>query len=176
MVLKILHKIAHMWHKFNSNYKFRLVNCNLDKIVIGSDVNRGFEIRYPSKLSIGDGTVINGMCMINAMGGVTIGKYCHIAKGLTLYSHNHNYKSTTCIPYDGNDLLRPVSVGDAVWIGANVTVAPGSKIGHGVIISNGAVVFGSIPDCAIVRGNPAEIIGYRDVAVFWKLYKDGRLE
>ena len=72
--------------------------------------------------------------------------------------------------------MRPVSIGDCVWIGANVTIAPGAKIGDGVIISSGAVVFGEIPSCAIIRGNPAVIIGYRDRAVFEKLYSENKFK
>ncbi len=108
--------------------------------------------------------------------GVEIGKYCHIAKGLTIYSHNHNWKSEEYIPYDDANIKKPVVIGDCVWIGCNVTIAPGAKIGDGVIISSGAVVFGEIPPCAIVRGNPAEVIGYRDKDVFRKLYADRKFK
>ena len=64
--------------------------------------------------------------------GVEIGKYCHIAKGLTIYSHNHNWKSEEYIPYDDANIKKPVVIGDCVWIGCNVTIAPGAKIGDGV--------------------------------------------
>lgn len=104
-------------------------------------------------------------------GGVEIGRYCHIAKGLTIYSHNHNWKSQVSIPYDDTEIIKPVKVGDCVWIGCNVTIAPGTTIGDGVIISSGSVVFGIIPPCAIIRGNPAQVIGYRDKEVFENLYK-----
>ena len=107
-------------------------------------------------------------------GGVKIGKYCHIAKGLTIYSHNHNWKSEEYIPYDATDIMKPVKIGDCVWIGANVTIAPGAEIENGVIISSGAVVFGHIPRCAIVRGNPAEVIGYRDKDVYDRLETAGK--
>lgn len=110
------------------------------------------------------------------MGGVKIGKYCHIAKGLTIYSHNHNWKSKEYIPYDDSDIMKPVSIGDCVWIGCNVTIAPGAHIGDGVIVSSGAVVFGDIPSCAIVRGNPAEVIGYRDKDIFNKLYLEEKFK
>ena len=38
----------------------------------------------------------------------------------------------------------------------------------------GSVVFGHIPKCAIVRGNPATVIGYRDVESFERLFKEGK--
>ena len=172
MVLKLINKIVNMMRQYQSNAIFKLVNCDINKICIGPELNYGFEIRHPEKLNIDNGTVINGLCMINAFGEVFIGKYCHIGKGLTLYTHNHNFKSEEAIPYDNKEVLRTVTIGDAVWIGANVTIAPGVKVGHGVIISTGSVVFGEVPDCAIVRGNPAEVIGYRNKKVFWNLYSE----
>jgi len=155
---------------------FKKAKCNFDKLIIRPEVPDNFTILYSENLEIGDYTVINGDCFINAKGGVKIGKYCHIGKGLTIYSHNHNWRSKEFIPYDEKDILKPVNIGDAVWIGANVTIAPGAKIGDGAIISIGSVVFGEVPECAIVRGNPAKIVGYRDKNVFYKLYAEGRLK
>lgn len=174
MVLKILKKLEHLFYRYLNRNIFSQVNCNIAALSIGPEVYRGFDIKHPQNLTIGDGTAISGDCLINEWGGVKIGRYCHIAKGLTVYSHNHNFKSEEFIPYDNLELLRPVEIGDAVWIGANVTIAPGVKIGHGVIVSSGAVVFGEIPDCAIIRGNPAEVIKYRDKEIFWKLYNEGK--
>ena len=65
----------------------------LNNVVFGPELDKRFEVRHPQNLSIGYKTVINGDCFINALGKVTIGKFCHIAKGLTIYSHNHNWKS-----------------------------------------------------------------------------------
>lgn len=108
--------------------------------------------------------------LYKCVGGVKIGHHCHIGKGLTIYSHNHNWHSEDLIPYDKKVILRPVSIGNCVWIGCNVTIAPGATIGDGVIISSGAVMFGDIPACYIVRGNPATIIGKRNEQIFNKLY------
>lgn len=102
-------------------------------------------------------------------GGVKIGHHCHFGKGLTIYSHNHNWHSEEYIPYDDKDILRPVEIGDCVWAGCNVTIAPGAKIGDGCILSSGAVVFGTIPPCSIVRGNPGVVIGKRDEETFMRL-------
>lgn len=171
MTRRFIKKIIRKWNTYLAYQEFR--GAQLDHVILGPELDKRFEIRFPEKLEVGYKTVISGDCFINARGGVKIGRYCHIAKGLTIYSHNHNWKSQTYIPYDDMDIEKPVSIGDCVWIGCNVTIAPGSKIGNGVIISSGAVVFGEIPSCAIIRGNPAVVIGYRDVEVFDRLYKAG---
>ena len=169
---KILDKIYYFLHLYRNRWLFKHVQCDIKSINIGPDVYDNFHIKCSKKLIIGVGTAINGDCYINASGGVSIGKYCHIGKGLTIFSTNHNYKSEEYIPYDNNIINREVIIGDAVWLGANVTIAPGAKIGNGVIISSGSVVFGDIPDCAIIRGNPAKVIKYRDKDIFYKLFKE----
>src|SRR5207237_5730501 len=45
-------------------------------------------------------------------------------------------------------------------IGANATILPGITIGEQAMIGAGAVVTRSVPPNAIVRGNPARIVGY----------------
>jgi len=171
-MFRILKKLERYYYSWINKKIFSKVNCSISEICIGPEVQKDFDIKHPQNLSIGKGTALNGALTINALGGVSIGCSCHIAKGFTVYSHNHNFKSEEYIPYDSINLLRPVEIGDAVWIGTNVTIAPGSKIGHGVIISSGSVVFGDVPDCAIIRGNPAEVIKFRDEEVFWKLYQE----
>lgn len=63
-----------------------------------------------------------------------------------------------------NSYLRknePVIIGNDVWIGANVVILPGVKIGDGAIIAAGAVVTKDVEDYAIVGGVPAKVIKYR---------------
>ncbi|MBB2186344.1 CatB-related O-acetyltransferase [Gluconacetobacter liquefaciens] len=54
----------------------------------------------------------------------------------------------------------PVIKNDA-WIGANVTLLPGITIGNGAVVAAESVVTRSVPDYAIVGGNPAKIIKFR---------------
>lgn len=165
-------RLTEKWYSLLNTYLFRKVKC--ENIVIGPDYNRNFVIKHPERLEIGSGTAINGDCYIHAWGGVRIGRFCHIGKGLTVFSHNHNYRSQKSIPYDEVNLSRPVTIGDAVWIGSNVTIAPGTTVGEGAILSVGSVVFGTVPPCAIVRGNPAQVIGYRDRQVYEKLRAENK--
>jgi len=172
MIFQIIDKLLNKYHYYENRSLFKKANCDISTLNIGAEVNTGFVIKFPEKLSIGDGTSISGNCLINALGNVKIGRSCHIAQGLVIYSHNHNFKSEESTPYDAANIFKETSIGDVVWIGANVCIAPGAKIGNGVIISMGSVVFGEVPDGAIMRGNPAQVVGYRDMKVFKKLYEE----
>ncbi|MDH4944069.1 acyltransferase [Sulfurimonas sp. C5] len=110
---------------------------------------------------------------IECSGGVTIGKYFHTGRGLTIFSTNHNYENTTRIPYDDVSIDKPVVIKDFVWCGANVTIVPGVIIGEGVVIGAGSVVTKNIPDYAVIGGNPAKIIKFRDIDEFQKLKSSG---
>ena len=56
-----------------------------------------------------------------------------------------------------------------MWFGNRVLVLGGVKIGEGSILAAGAVVCKDVPPLAIVGGNPARIIKFRDKEHFEKL-------
>lgn len=107
-------------------------------------------------------------------GGITIGKNTAIGEGCFFITTNHNYKSETCVPFDNIGIKQPIKIGDNVWIGARSKICPGVRIDDGAIVAMGSVVTKSVPKCAIVGGNPAKIIKYRDIDIYNKLAKDGK--
>jgi|SRR5436190_13413079 len=54
----------------------------------------------------------------------------------------------------------PVIVEDDVWIGPNVTILKGVRIGAGAFIEAGALVTHEVPPRARVLGNPAQVVGF----------------
>ncbi len=54
--------------------------------------------------------------------------------------------------------VRPVRIGDNVWIGRHAIIHPGVTIGEGSIVSAGAVVMSDVPPMSVVAGNPARKI------------------
>ncbi len=55
-------------------------------------------------------------------------------------------------------IAEPVTIGNDVWIGGNVTILPGITIGNNVVVAAGAVVTKDIPDNTLVGGVPARKI------------------
>ena len=58
----------------------------------------------------------------------------------------------------GLEIALPITVGDNVWIGANVSVLPGVSIGSNTIIGAGSVVNKDIPEGVIAAGIPCKVI------------------
>lgn len=55
-------------------------------------------------------------------------------------------------------IASPVTIGNDVWIGGNVTILPGIHIGNNVVVAAGAVVTKDISDNTLVGGVPAKFI------------------
>lgn len=153
-------------HRLSQKLGFTVnfVNQGNGGLIFGGDLSK-FSIDKTSHLKSGT--------FIECSGGVKIGKYFHAGRGLTIFSTNHNYMSNKMIPYDSTVIEAPVEINDFVWCGANVTIVPGVKIGEGVVIGAGSVVTRDIPDYAIIGGNPAKIIKYRDIENFKRLKEEG---
>lgn len=97
------------------------------------------------------------------MPGVIIGDNVMMGPKCFFCTRNHEYTRTD-IPMiqQGFQEQRPIKIGNDVWIGQNVIILPGVTVGNGCIIGAGAVVTKNVPDYAIVGGNPAKILRYRN--------------
>lgn len=105
-------------------------------------------------------------------GVLRIGKFCQIAHGVRIVTAgaNHAMEGLTSFPFpifDPAEIMgfqpdtRDTVIGNDVWIGVNALICPGAVVGNGVIIGAGAVVRGTVPDYAIVSGNPATVARLR---------------
>ena len=118
-------------------------------------------ITDPSRTILHSDVCIHRGSLLNTMGGLIVGKNTGVGYFCTIFTGNHHYRMAASIPFDNIVEVRPVIIGNFVSIGARVSIMPGVKIGNGAIIGLGAVIAQDVPDCAIVIGNPAKVIGYR---------------
>ncbi len=118
------------------------------------------EYSYISQYSIVNKSIIGKFCSI--ANGCYIGLWEHNIEVSThsfyLYEHSGNfvkgYKN-----YDKDNI--ETTIGNDVWIGANVVIKKGVTISDGAIIGASAMVTKDIPAYAIAVGNPARVIKYR---------------
>lgn len=123
--------------------------------------------RWGSNVHFGNYDNFNGMSVLGA-GKVVFGDYFHSGEGCMIITQNHNYEGSM-IPYDNTYVLKTVIIEDNVWFGNNVLVTGNVTIGEGAIVAAGSVVVKDVPKCAIVGGNPAKVIKYRDIDHYNKL-------
>lgn len=120
-----------------------------------------------SNMYVGDYCNFNGM-RVNGGGKIVIGNYFHSGIECMMITQNHNYEGDA-IPYDNTYVKKEIIIGDCVWFGNRVMVVGNVTIGEGAIIAAGSVVVNDVPPCAIVGGNPARIIKYRDKDHYYKM-------
>ena len=110
-------------------------------------------------------------------GTFSIGKFCSIGPGCTIYTgrggHRKEFVSTYPFgaiyakefPNNFSRLLLKdkgnVIIENDVWIGRNATIMPGVRIGSGSIIANNSHVVKSCEPYSIIGGNPAKLIRKR---------------
>jgi acetyltransferase-like isoleucine patch superfamily enzyme len=114
---------------------------------------------------------------------LTIGAFCAIAAGVTIYQGgDHRIDHITTYPF-GNDIIKShlsktfnrtfdcdnrsfrgklgVHIGNDVWLGNNITIMPGVKIGDGAVIGANSHVMGHIKPYTVNGGNPCQLYFYR---------------
>lgn len=150
--------------------KMKSVGCNIH-------LGDNFSASSPQKMCIGSNTWIGNNFFAKCEGGLSIGSGVIISKDAEIWTANHCYDATDLqsLPYDTRFIKKPVSIGDNVWIGSRVTIVPGVKIGEGCVVGAGSVVSHNIPPLAVVGGNPAKIIKYRDKDTYEKLKAEGKI-
>ena len=137
----------------------------------------GYSISSPIKLSIGRDTWIGENFFAKCEGGIAIGSGVIISRGTEIWTSNHNYDSIDLqsLPYDRRFVLKKVCIGDNVWIGSRVTIVPGVTIGEGAVVGAGAVVTKDVPPLAVVGGNPAKVLKYRNKEIYNKLKQENKI-
>ncbi|BFT30042.1 CatB-related O-acetyltransferase [Alteromonas sp. D210916BOD_24] len=116
-----------------------------------------------------------------------VGRYCSIGEGLKVLDSHHPIANVSTSHFTWRtqspavvsacadaDMQMPKQpsfpingykpfpvIKNDVWIGQNVTLSMGVVIGNGAVVAANSVVTKSVPDFAIVGGNPAQVIKYR---------------
>jgi maltose O-acetyltransferase len=153
--------------EYRYRQKFKEIGENV--ILADTKISAPENVSFKSNIYFGPGG------RISAEGGFEVGNNCSISDNLLVYTWNHEYKNGKTIPFDTRRELKPVKLEDNVWIGSRVTIIPGVTVGEGAIIGMGSVVTKDVPPLAIVGGNPAKVVKYRDKSRYEKLKKEKKI-
>jgi maltose O-acetyltransferase len=124
----------------------------------GANFGDGRNIEIGNKAGIGVNAFIRGP--------LVMGDNIMMGPEVMILTRNHRHDDTD-VPMNQQkgSIVKQVTISSDVWIGSRVIILPGVQIGTGVIIAAGSVVTKSVPDYAVVGGNPAKIIKYRKESI-----------
>lgn len=157
---KLSYEAMKITSELNGSYHEPQEIRDLFSKLIGKPVDESFSMFPPfytdcgKNITVGKDVFINTGCRFQDQGGIIIGDGVLIGHNVVLATLNHDFdpdKRSTMIP-------SPIEIGKNVWIGANVTIVPGVKIGDNAVIAAGAVVTKDIKANTVAGGIPAKVI------------------
>ncbi|MEN6616248.1 MAG: acyltransferase [Syntrophorhabdus sp.] len=121
----------------------------------------GNKVYDQPKLKIGNNTYIGARNNFAVAQEITIGNNCYFADDIIVRDndgHPVDYLQRRAnMPVSRHD-VKPVRIGDDVWIGSNVTILKGVTIGDRAIVAAHSLVKSDVPPDTVVGGNPAKVI------------------
>jgi maltose O-acetyltransferase len=137
------------------NHKLRLRRLYLwnEGVTFGKHlwVGRNLYILNYSKISLGERCAIGNFVKLVAHASICIGDDFLAASGLHIDSGTHD-------PLTLQPKCFPISIGNRVWCGVDVTIISGVTIGDDVVIGAKSLVCNDIPSNSIAVGVPAKVI------------------
>lgn len=172
---RLFRKVYYLYHeKRIKAFRMRCTNRAKRSLVsYGVDLRVNYPCVFGNNVTVGNHCNFNGIVVLCGGGKVSIGDYFHSGSECMIITDNHNYEGEM-IPYDNTYIYKNVKIGDFVWFGNRVLVTGNVTIGEGAIIAAGSVVCKDVPPLAIVGGNPAKVIKYRDKEHYYKLKAEGK--
>lgn len=139
----------HAWRAF-------LLRCFGAKVGRGAHVYPGVKIWAPWNLEIGEEAGIANGVILYSQGKIKIGKRAVISQGSHLCAGTHDFEQP------GFPLVtKPITIGEHVWLAAEVFVHPGVTIGEGCVVGARSVVIKNLPKWHVCSGFPATPIRER---------------
>jgi acetyltransferase-like isoleucine patch superfamily enzyme len=130
-------------------------------IAIGSGSAIAAQVFMHGPITIGKNVSINARATLDGGArGISIGDDTRIASGVAIYAFDHGISPDRPVR---SQPVRSVgiTIGCDVWIGANVCITDGVKIGDHAVVGMGAVVTRDVAPWQIVGGCPARVIADR---------------
>lgn len=112
------------------------------------------EIRNPTKLKIGNGTIIGNNAILDARAGLELGENVNLSSNVSIWTLQHDYRDRdfACTP----EHFGPVKICDRAWIGPNVIILHDVTVGEGAVVAAGAVVTKNVPPFTLYGGGACQ--------------------
>lgn len=113
--------------------------------------SQGFRLYRSAPLRIGPRACFGENCGLYIHDEVVIGSDFIAAPGLTINNGSHD-------PATLQPSATPITIGDRVWLGVNVTLVAGAQLGDDCVIGANSLVMTPIPARSLAVGSPARVI------------------
>lgn len=133
-----------------------ILKCFGAKIEWSSHIYASVKIWAPWNLEIGANSTLGPKVDCYNQGKINIGSNTVISQKTYLCASSHDYTKAN-FPL----VLKPINIGDGVWIAASAFIGPNAIIGNNSIVAAKGVVVNSVAENTIVGGNPAIFIKNR---------------
>lgn len=120
-----------------------IINKLFGKVGENAWIESPFNCDYGYNISVGNNFYANHNCIILDPASVTIGNNVLLGPNVGIYTPGHPFNVEERIK--GHEYAKPVTIGDNVWIGADVSIIGGVTIGENTVIGAGSVVTKDIP-------------------------------
>lgn len=115
-------------------------------------------VDYGFNFRVAPGTYLNRNLTVLDTCKVTIGARVLIGPNVSLYTATHPIDAAARNGCDGPEMGKEIHIEDDCWIGGNVVICPGVRIGRCSTVGAGSVVTKSVPPFVVVGGNPARVL------------------
>lgn len=113
------------------------------------------------EVHIGDRSTIGHNSVLVSRERIQIGNDCMLAAFCYVLDVDHEFADPQKpIPQQGLR-IKPVIVGNDVWVGAGTFILRGVTIGDGAVVAANSVVTEDVPPYSVVAGSPARVIKQR---------------
>ena len=134
----------------------RLLARILGTVGTGCWIEPPLRASYGTHVHIGNEFYANFNLTLVDDAEIHIGDRVMIAPNVTVTTAGHPIHPEARV--GGNQFSLPVHISDDVWIGANVVILPGVRIGAGSIIGAGSVVTRDVPPMVVAVGVPCRVL------------------
>jgi len=163
ILVKVIFKLRYLiWELIYNTFRNKY---NIDPTFRFNGV--GISFYGNGKIIIGSESYIGNYSTIQAHEKcfVKIGKKVSISHNVRIYTSNADADQDFSLKGTNDFKIKigNVEIGDYCWVGANVFIKEGVKIGANAVIGANSIVTRDIPDFAIAGGVPAKVIRYKNI-------------